>query len=98
MTKNPLINSLSATAYIVLVSLVLTYVPKLVGPMNSVIGPVAMLSLFVLSAAVMGYLFVFQPIQMYLDGDKKPAIKLSLQTLAFFAVITIVIFVFLVLK
>ena len=63
------------------------------GPVNSVFAPVAILSLFTLSAAVMGYIFFFQPVQLYLDGKKKPAIDLFLQTLGVFAIITIAILI-----
>lgn len=51
-----------------------------------------MISLFTLSAAVMGYLFFSQPLQMYLDGSKKSAVKLFLQTIVSFAVLTILAF------
>jgi len=40
----------------------------------------AMLSLFTLSAAVMGYLFAAEPIMMYLDGKKKEAVNFFFTT------------------
>ena len=36
-----------------------------------------------------GYFFFFQPIQLYLDGEKKQAVNLFLKTLAAFAGITV---------
>ena len=91
MTKNPLLNAASAVLYIIVVSIVLFYGSEFVEPEDSIFAPIAMLSLFTLSATVMGYIFFFQPIQLYLDGKKKEAANLFLKTIASFGVITIII-------
>jgi len=91
MTKNPFINAFSATLYIAVVASIMYYAPKLVGPTESVVVPIAILSLFVLSAAIMGYLFFFQPIQLYFDGEKKQAVNLFLSTVLIFATITVIL-------
>ena len=57
----------------------------------TVVIPIAVISLFTLSTAVMGYLFVYSPLQLYLEGEKKKAVNLFLQTVAVFAGITLVI-------
>ncbi|MDO8561652.1 MAG: hypothetical protein Q7S05_02375 [bacterium] len=88
MTKNPYVNALLASGYITLVSSALYWGPQYIGRIDSVFAPIAFLSLFVLSAAVMGFLFFFQPIQMYLEAEKKEAVNLFLKTLAVFAGIT----------
>lgn len=88
MTKNPFLNALAAAGYILLISFVMFYGTKNLPPEDSFIAPVAMLSLFTLSAAVMGYVFFFQPFQMYFDGKKKEAIKLAMQSVVAFAGIT----------
>ena len=88
MTRNPYANAVAAAAYIVLVAMVMTFGREF-GPDESVFIPIAVLSLFVLSAAVMGFIFFFQPVQMYLDGAKKEAIDLFLKTLATFAGLTV---------
>lgn len=95
MTKNPLLNALAASAYIVLVASVMYYGSKLPHHPDTVLAPIAFISLFSLSAAVMGYLFLSQPLQLYLAGKKQPAIKLFLQTLTAFAVLTILILIIL---
>ena len=97
MTKNPLINALSASAYIVLVAMIMFYAPKVIGPGpdKSVFIPIAVVSLFTLSAAVMGFIFLLQPAQLYLDGKKKIAVSLFLQTVAYFAGITLIVFILL---
>lgn len=64
------------------------YGPKYMGPVDAVIVPITFLSLLVLSAVVMGFLFFYQPIQMYLEGTKREAVNLFLKTVAVFAVIT----------
>lgn len=91
MTKNPLLNALAALAYIVAVAAVMFYGGKRGSPDNSFMVPVALISLFTLSAAVMGYLFCFKPAQLYFDGQKKEGMNLFLQTVAIFGLITAVL-------
>lgn len=92
MTKNPFINALGALGYITLVASVMFYGMQRSGPDNSVIIPIAMMSLFTLSAAVMGFIFLSQPLQLCLDGKKKEAVRLFVQTVTTFAGITILAF------
>ncbi len=91
MSKNPLVNAFAATVYIILIVSVMNWGMKMVLHPNTFIAPLAMVSLFTLSAAVMGYFFCFEPIQLYLDGKKKQAISLFGQTVAVFGVITALI-------
>ncbi len=91
MSKNPIVNSFAASAYIVLLVLMMNLGGKMAEDGNSLIAPIAAISLFTLSAAVMGYLFCFQPIQLYLDGKKKQGIKLFLNTVEIFGGITVLI-------
>lgn len=88
--KNPLINASAALAYIVGIVLIVQYgiAALFRGPETFVI-PMIMLSLFVLSAAVMGFLFLGMPLQMYLDGQKKEAVELFMQTIGIFAILTL---------
>ena len=95
MTKNPFINAFAATSYIMIVASFMFYGMEHKTGVNSVIVPIAVLSLFTLSAAIMGYLFLYQPLQLYLDGKKKHAVDLFLQTVAVFAGITALVFVLL---
>lgn len=93
MTKNPLINALSATLYISVVAGVMSSMEK--SPSNldhSVLVPIAMLSLFVLSAATMGYIFCYKPILLLVEGKKVDALHLFLKTVGIFAVITLFFF------
>jgi hypothetical protein len=88
VTKKAFINALLAELYIVIVVSVMNYGQATVKPADTIFIPIAMLSLFVLSAAVMGYLFLSQPIQLCLDGEKKHAVNLFLSTVIIFAIIT----------
>ena len=89
MSRNPYINALAATAYIVFVVLLITYGPAYVRDKpDTILAPMAMLSLLVFSVAFMGYLFFLQPIQMFLEGKKREAVELFTKTLGSFAVIT----------
>ncbi len=94
MTKNPIINSLAAILYITAIGFMMYYANHYVGPAPepSVLMPIAFLSLFTFSAAIMGYLFLSQPVQIYLDGKKKEAVNFFLKTLVSFGVITFIAF------
>src|SRR3989338_2491079 len=91
MTKNPLVNACAASLYIVMVASLMYYGPKLAGHVETVVVPIAMISLFTLSATVMFYLFLTQPIQIYFEGEKKAAVNLFLKTVVIFGGITAVI-------
>lgn len=92
MTKNPLVNAVAAFLYITAVAWFMFYGSRLLNSEKTMAIPVAMISLFTLSAAVMGYLFVYQPFQFLLDGHKKQGVNLFLQTVAAFAGITVFVF------
>ena len=93
MTKNPFINAVFATLYITLVAVFMFYGSRFFPREDTILAPIAMISLFTLSAAMMGYLFLYQPLQLFLDGHKKNAVNLFLQTVAVFAGITVLVFI-----
>jgi hypothetical protein len=93
MSNNPFLNALTAALYIVCVATIINFAPKAVPGPDSVLTPVFVLSLFVLSAAVMGYLFLGKPLQMYLDGQKKEAVRYFMHTVASFAALTLLSFI-----
>ena len=85
-----LLNALLTTAYITVVALIMQNGEKVFGEMNNMLGPIAFLLLFVLSAAITGSLVLGKPILMYLEGNKKEAIKLFLYTIGWIFVLTII--------
>jgi len=91
MTKNPVLNALAAASYILVLVSVMTWGSSIASDKpDSFLAPVAMISLFTLSAAVMGYVFCYMPLMLYFDGKKKAAVNLFLQTVGVFAGFTLV--------
>ncbi|MEK7554926.1 MAG: hypothetical protein AAB518_03015 [Patescibacteria group bacterium] len=88
MTKNPIFNAVGAALYIALIVTLINSITRFAGPTETILIPMAMLSLFVLSVLVMGYFFIYQPLRLYLDGEKMSAATLFLKTIGSFAVIT----------
>jgi hypothetical protein len=88
MNKNPFINALLATAYISLVVSAIFSVPETGLPEDVIILPIVMLSLFVLSVAMMGYFFVYEPVQLMIEGKQKEAIRFFFTTVLTFACTT----------
>jgi hypothetical protein len=89
MTKNPLINALAAGLYIAAIATFMSYGEGLFEGPDNLFMPMLMLSLLVLSVSVMAVLFFYQPVRLYLDGEKVAAFKFLMTTIATFAVITV---------
>ena len=96
MTKNPLINALSASAYIILIVTLMNFVSQTQRHKHDTIfDPITFLSLLTLSAAVMAYLFFYQPLQLFIEGKKKEAVKLFVRTVGIFGAVTAVVLILL---
>jgi hypothetical protein len=96
MPKNPLINALSASAYIVLVVSIMNLLSRNLQDKPDTIGaPIIMLFLLTLSAAVMTYLFLYQPLLLFVEGKKKEAATLFVRTIGIFAAFTAVVLILL---
>jgi len=91
MTKKPFLNALAATVYISIIASAMYYAPNANIPENNVMIPIVMLSLLVFSAALMGYLFFYQPVRLLTEGKQKEATKFFLSTIVIFALITAVL-------
>jgi hypothetical protein len=92
MTKNPFVNALIAIAYIAVVASFMYYGGQTLGPSaHGIIVPTALLCLFVLSAALMGITFFYEPAKMYLDGDKNNSLALITKTILIFAIYTVIL-------
>ncbi len=93
MNKNPFLNALFAALYIVfIVSIMFSIDPD--GREETILMPILMLSLFVLSAAVMGYLFVYEPLRLHLDNQRQEAVSFFLKTVGTFACFVLIFLVF----
>jgi hypothetical protein len=98
MSTKPYINAGAAALYIITLVSLFHILSQTTQENSSLIAPVAFLSVFVLSAAFMGYAFVYQPLLLVLEGKKQEGVTLFLQTLGIFALFTavaVVAFVFL---
>ncbi len=97
MTKNPLMNALGALAYILFVVALLNMVSRAQGAKpDTAFAPIAFLSLLTLSAAVMAYLFFYQPVILFIEGKKKNAVNLFVKTVGIFAAFTVIIWLLLI--
>jgi len=92
MTKNPIVNALSAAGYIVLVVSIMTWITApLKNKPDTLFAPITVLFVLTLSVAVMAFLFFYQPLQLFIEGKKKEAVNLFVKTVGIFAAITVVI-------
>lgn len=87
-----LMNAVGVTAYIAIVSTIIRNGEKIFGKMNNVLGPIAFLLLFVLSATITGALVLGKPVLLFLEGKKIESITLFCYTIAWLVLITIAIF------
>ncbi len=96
MSKNPIINALSASAYIILVVSAMTFVTQpLRNKPDTFFAPITVLFVLTLSVSVMAYLFFYQPLLLFIEGKKKEAVNLFVKTVGIFAVITAVVLILL---
>lgn len=93
LIKISLVNSILASVYISAVSFLMSNGQKLFGKNAGVLGGIAILLLFVISAAVMGLLILGRPLWLYLDGLKKEAVKLFYLTIAWLILIAAILFI-----
>lgn len=92
MTKNPTLNAASASAYILLVVSVMTFVTKpLRNKPDTFFAPITVLFVLTLSVAVMAYLFFYQPLMLFIEGKKKEAVNFFAKTVGTFAIFTAIV-------
>ncbi len=92
-----LLNTFGTALYIFLVGIFIYYASIVkIGKASRFLAPIAMLLLFVSSAAITSYLVFGKPAILYLDGKKKDALTLIIYTLSALSVITILVLVVLI--
>jgi hypothetical protein len=91
MNKSPYYNALLALGYIVLLVTIVFRTAGFGGEQESVLFPIIMLSLLVLSVSVMAFLFFYQPVVLLLDGKREEALAFFLRTVGTFAAGTILL-------
>jgi hypothetical protein len=93
MNLKPFHHALLAELYIAGVVAALFYGSALFGPQNTLLIPVGVLSLLVLSVSAMAFLFFARPLVYLIGGDPKAAMGFFLKTWGCFAVLTALVFV-----
>ena len=97
--KKPFLHALTAAVYIITIVLVIqVFGAALHDRTDTILIPMTMLSLFVLSAAVMGYLFLSEPFILYFENRKQEAVTFFVKVVGIFAcfVIAFMVVLFLV--
>ncbi len=94
--KKPFLHAFAAAGYIVLLVSIMFSAEAFVPKEDNIAMPIAMLGLFVLSAAIMGFLFLSEPLRLFLENQKQEAAAFFMKTVGFFAgfVILAAIFIF----
>ena len=84
--KKPFLHALAAALYIVFIVLAIRDVTSVLqNGKETILIPMAMLSLFVLSAAVMGFLFLSEPLQLLIENKKREAVIFFAKIVGIFA-------------
>jgi len=91
LAKQSFLHALGVFAYIVIVAGIMTNGERLFPDDRSFFGPIAFLTLFVISAAITGSLVVGKPIMMYLAGQKHESATMFMYTVGWLALGLVVI-------
>ena len=84
--KKPFLYALGAALYIVIIDFVAQFTSHYTASQNGTfLIPMVVLSLFTLSAAIMGFLFLSEPFYLFMDNKKKESISFFAKTVGFFA-------------
>ena len=81
----PFMHAVLAALYIVFIVFTINTLTSLEALHGTLLIPMAMLGLFVLSAAVMAFLFGYKPFQLYFDGQKRESLRFFATTVLIFA-------------
>jgi len=92
--KKPFLHALAAALYIVIVVLSIDTVTSILQK-ETIIIPMVMLGLFVLSAAVMGFLFLSEPLQLLIEKRKQEAMAFFAKVVGIFACFVVVFIILL---
>lgn len=87
MKLNPYVNAALAALYIVGIVFVIQAFTSFQALQKTLYIPIGMLGLLVLSAAVMSFLFGFEPFRLYFDNKKEEALAFFGKTVGTFAAI-----------
>jgi NADH:ubiquinone oxidoreductase subunit 6 (subunit J) len=90
MRWNPILNAAGATAYIGAVAFFTRFIQSVRHDTpDTLLDGMGVLSLLVFSAAVMAFIFFYQPVVLLIENKKKEALSYFLKTLGAFGLITV---------
>lgn len=92
MKWNPFLNAGLAVAYIGAVSVFLRFIESIRHDTpDTWIDGVGFMSLFVFSAAVMAFLFFYQPVSLLVENERAEAVSYFLKTIGLFGIATAIV-------
>ncbi|RJO59382.1 hypothetical protein C4546_02470 [Candidatus Parcubacteria bacterium] len=92
VNKLGFLHSVGVVIYILIVAWILSNAETWFGRADNLLGPLAFLLLFTLSAAIVGLLVFGRPVYLFLNGKKKEAVSLTFTTLGFLFVEALIFF------
>ncbi|KND49284.1 MAG: hypothetical protein AB203_02715 [Parcubacteria bacterium C7867-008] len=94
MKWSPFINAVAATIYIAAVALFMRFLESFRHDTpDTLLDGMGFISLFVFSAAVMAFLFFYQPLRKLIENKRAEALSYFLKTLGVFGAITFVVLI-----
>jgi hypothetical protein len=94
--KRAFIDAIGTAAYIILVASFIFSLQILAPKEDMILIPIAMLLLFVCSAAITGFLVFGKPVMLYINGKNREAVSLLAYTIGILFIITLITFIFLI--
>ena len=91
-----IIDAVGTALYIILVVSFIFSLQMFSEKEDIIIIPIAMLLLFVCSAAITGFLVFGKPVMLYLDGKKREAVSLLGYTIGMLVLLTLISFISLI--
>lgn len=96
IAKQSLGYAVGAVLYVAVVATIMHNAQKLFGSdgkPDTVLAPIGILMLLVVSAATMGMLVFGKPVMLYLDGQKREAVMMAVCTIGSLAIFTASLFI-----
>lgn len=91
MTRRPIYHAILASAYIVSLVSGAFFAAPFTGARETIFIPMGVLSLLVLSVALMAYLFFGEPLRLLIEGQAEKAVRFLFTTLGTFAILTAIL-------
>jgi hypothetical protein len=94
MKWNPILNAAAAVTYITLVALFMRFIEALRHDTpDTLIDGMAAMSLFVFSAAIMAFLFFYQPVKLLTEKKPTESVAYFLKTIGTFGLTMVILLV-----